>query len=204
MSCVNTFYNLPPNMQMHLLEQGVNPVALGCKGSTGPVGPLGYCKTVPPQPAKKAAVTKEAPMRAIYAEETISVSRTDTTISKNYLVDRLDAVRYEHDAKFRKEFHIDAPQGPKTLTEALELIKAGKFTAPTKEVDDAKAKTAWDYRWYRQIDWRDPSEAKDQDGYDKATEAMDKARRDTRDAIMALTPKEGLDALNAFKAMTFH
>lgn len=161
---------------------------------------LGHCPSAPtPRPAKKAEVKKETAM--YYREESEFTANTDLNLARSYLVDRLQQISNEKTSELRKTFRIDAPEAPKTLTEALERIAAGKFTKPAKEEDEAAAKT-WDYRWYRQLDWR--TEPADKDGYAKATDALTEARREARDIIKVLPEKDGLEALNAFKAKTFH
>lgn len=170
---------------------GINPVSLGC------------CKEQSaPAPAKRVRpkdVEKDT-MRTMYEE--VTVANTDTNLSRQYLKDRLEDVSREHKKQLRKDFFIDEPAAPKTATEALALIAAGKFLPIDPVKDAAKAESDWSYSWSRAIDWR--TKPADTIGFVIAEDALTKARRDTRDAIMALEPAKGLDALNAFKAQTFH
>jgi len=163
----------------------------------------------PAPKAKKCRHKKEAPMGRYYDEcedryvDAIP-SQSDLATAREYLTSRIQNVQYEKSSgDLRKAFYLDDDQAPATAKEALERIAAGKFVAPTEEQEKVM-KEQYGYRWYSHLTWRDPSKPADRDGYRKAVEALEEAATEARDVIKTGTEKEGLEALKAFQAQTFH
>lgn len=140
----------------------------------------------------------------MYYDDEDGCCATDSAKAKSYLSSRLyDEYRLK-DKELEKAYHIHDDEMPATVKEAVERIKSGKFTPPDEKLDEEKSKESWNYRWYQHLTWRDPAFPKDKDGYEKAEKVLLAARNETSDIIKVLSEEKGLEALNAFKAKTFH
>jgi hypothetical protein len=80
----------------------------------------------------------------------------------------------------------------------IDRILAGKFVIP----EERKHQKVYDPSDY--IIWRDPAIKKDEAGFTAASKAIDEASSDVLDTIIVKGNEAGLEAVNAFKAKTFH
>lgn len=154
------------------------------------------------------------PMRVTETSATVSVAAavSDESKQRDYLLSELDeTVRYSwNDPKYaalRKQFNIDTPKVPETSQEILDAFSTGAFTVDQKKVDSA---TKWAKRYESDDDFDDEYEGQssrfygitftgmpvaDRKGYDAAVAAYDKAKKDTKRAIIVGSPADGLAAL---------
>jgi len=122
---------------------------------------------------------------------------------KQYLLNRLDNEHRKMVAPLSKTFGLSDDTPPKTPSELVERIQAGKFVIPSEE--DQKKR-----RYYGPEDaiysfrWRDPAAKEDQAGYEAAEKALTTAYTEAKDAIMIKSDEDGLKALEDFKSKTFH
>lgn len=158
------------------------------------------------------------PMRVTETSATVSVAAavSDESKQRDYLLSELDeAVRYSwKDSKYaelRKQFNIGTPTVPETPQALLDAFSTGAFTVDQKKVDRA-TKYAKDG-----LEDEDDSEypgsrfygitftglpVADRKGYDAAVAAYEKAKKDTKRAIIVGSPADGLTALLALEAWT--
>lgn len=117
-----------------------------------------------------------------------------------HLRNRLRTMKFDKFAELEKKFNIATPDSPKSAKEAIELIKAGKFTIKTNQDGEEN-----DYEsWYRRLVWRAPDQKPDQDGFKAAAKKLDKAYQDGKDTIIISDLAKGLKALHEFESATFH
>jgi len=110
-----------------------------------------------------------------------------------YLNERIENINCALRDKLEIQFGLSDDTDPKTASEAVERIKAGKYVLPNRNSDYG----------YRSIIWRDPSVVADKDGFLIAIEAKDKAKTAARDIVMTGTPADGLKAVQDFEAWTY-
>lgn len=119
--------------------------------------------------------------------------------ARAHLRDRLRTVKYETQAKLRKDFGLDDDEAPRTPKELAERLASGKFIV--KHANDEKQPSLYSVSSY--IRWRDPAVKEDQAGYDKAKEKLSKAYTEAKDVIIVKSPEEGLKALQGFEKAKF-
>lgn len=110
----------------------------------------------------------------------------------SYLVDRLGGANERKYIQAAEVFHMNTPT-PKTVGEAAEWLKAGRFDMSFK--DDEK----YNYNTLRYLSFIDPE--RDVEGHKEFLAELDKAYQETLDKIMIGTPAEGLAALREFEAI---
>ena len=129
---------------------------------------------------------------------------TIETHQKQHLEHRLDMIEREKDTELRKKFGLINFTRPTTAEELVATIKAGEFSI--KDLDDTEGYD-FDYdtpRFLRGIVWADPKIKKDQAAYDAAIKPMAKAYTEARTEIVIKSLEDGLKAVHAFEAKTFH
>lgn len=133
--------------------------------------------------------------------------KSEIDTQREYLINRLYEISKGIRSNLRKDFHLDGPHSPWNYKQLIDAIKNDKFklTDYAKEVDEAiERKETGEDRWFDYgvfagIEWTDFPKA-DYKGFDKAVNALEKARTDTVDIIMVSDAKAGLEALKAFEA----
>lgn len=124
--------------------------------------------------------------------------KTDLTRAREYLSERLEGLQYTRRNDERKYFGLTDDDFPKDMEEFVKRIQDGKFVLPEKYKDRSV------YNAADHIRWRDPAKKEDKAGFEAAADRIDKAENEARDIIWTLTEKDGLEALRAFEAKTFH
>jgi hypothetical protein len=133
---------------------------------------------------------------------------------RHYLENRLQSAHREHNSGLESHFNIWGGK-PKTLNEAVELIKAGKFEVNQKNLDgynhmaggcfddEEKSEASFDnYSFVEVLKFDVPQP--DKVGYKAAEKLLDKAYTDAKDQIKVLDVEAGLKALKDFESATFH
>jgi hypothetical protein len=140
-------------------------------------------------------------------EETMS----DNYEQRRYLETRLTSAHREHAGELEKHFNIYGGY-PKTLNEAVDLIKAGKFEINQKKVDaynnsmgcfdDEPNAYGYDnYSFAETIKFDVPQP--DKEGFKAAEKLLGKAYTDAKDQIKVLDIEAGLKALKDFESSDF-
>lgn len=126
--------------------------------------------------------------------------RTEAQQAKDYLIHSLNMVMNQKLGELVYEFGIEQKY-PKTVGELRQAYKDGwlKLNIPAEAKDSKRV-----YSWFDHIRFGDPTKKRDEEGYDAAVKAVQKAASDVKDQIVVMGPEKGLEALNAFKAETFH
>lgn len=124
---------------------------------------------------------------------------SEATTQRQHLLNRLYDIDDAKYAPLRTHFKVDPVEGPKTLKDLFQKIKDGDYTVDEKFLEK-KQYSALDALYH--VRWT--KEVADQKGYEAAVEAVKKDYKATKDTIMIADPKEGLEALRAFEAKTFH
>lgn len=139
-----------------------------------------------------------------YACASVSTAKSDTAVTRDYLLNRLDKASYPKRQDFEKLFNLGVDNQPNTFVKLIEAIKGGKYTVDPKVEKTLAASEANGERWYggafHGIIWDGPKE--DYEGYGKAVEEMNNLQVKTRDQIMVKDGEAGLAALEAFEAWT--
>lgn len=176
---------------------------------------LGYCQEAcPPKTINDLERKKEttnmcykcATPTAAGASVNISAQSQPSDLSKarDFLAKRVE----ETAAKFREDLHstfkMSAPE-PKTIQDAIDWIKAGKYTTWSDEADTLKNERYRSYIGFGDyIKFKDPDYKADKEGFTAAVKKMEAAKQSAIDTIRVLSEKEGLEALKTFEAATFH
>lgn len=148
--------------------------------------------------------TKAAPILEMVKQEETETTmcdfdeRTEAQQAKDYLIKSLNQTMWNKRAEAEKTFNLDI-QRPATVGELREAIKNGFFVVPEKYEDKHDV-----YYWSDFITYQDPAKTPDPDGYKAALKQIDADASDVKDQIVVFGPEKGLEALNAFKAKTFH
>lgn len=155
-------------------------------------GKLGF--TVQSAPQQKQE--KELPMTRD--------ERTEAQQARDYLIKSLDREITRKDSQLEKDFYINAPF-PENLGELRKWVKEGKLGI-RKEWDDTPDEYEIDRydHFVHYITYRDDKRKADNKGYAAARKLMLEAASATKDQIVVFDGAKGLEALNAFKAQTFH
>lgn len=131
--------------------------------------------------------------------------RTETQVQRDYLENRLTRMGVGKEAELMNAFHI-TDEYPKSLTEAVKRIREGAFKLITDE--EMKARVKYDGDYFNNytlasiIDWR--TQEADKEGFDAAKAELKKASKEVLDVIKIMPVEQGLEALKAFEAKTFH
>lgn len=128
-------------------------------------------------------------------------TRTEAQQAKDYLIESLRDATYNKEQETRKAFHIDE-RPIVTLGELRKAVKDGWFNVDKSMKDygdDFPVYGVWDF-----ITIENPEKKQDREGYDAARKEIRKAASDVKDQIVVFGPEKGLEALNAFKAQSFH
>jgi len=147
---------------------------------------------------------KEKDMQNVSFNPTIRVDtpRSETfnavETAQKHLSDRLDAAIETHIEAAKKAFGLVGDDRPRTPQSIVDRILAGRFVIP----EDLKNSYVYDPAEY--IVWRDPSVKKDEAGFDVAQKKIYGESSDIMDIIIVKGNEAGLEAVNAFKAKTFH
>lgn len=166
---------------------------------------LDCCEVAPVPPSLNELECKKENTTMYYDDDCECGTPTLPEIRKsNYLKMRLDSVAYDKSHEFNTIFFIDNDDAPVGPDEMLARIAAGKFVIPRDEDADGKPINKFKRYHEREILWRDPAKPADKNGRDAAQEKLDAAKAKTADSIMILPPEQGLAALQAFEAQTFH
>lgn len=165
---------------------------------------MAYCDNIyvcKPQPQPKAC-TKQVDASVNVA--LIGVGDQSDTNKLDHLVSRLYALQWEkYGVLDRAFYHIDQP---KTAEEAIERIKAGKFTLDQKAIDRAKDEIeendgeSYYGPWYG-FSWE--TEKKDKKAYQAVRKLISDDYQKALDDIKVLPPVEGLAALREFEAKEY-
>ena len=144
---------------------------------------------------------KENNMQYNTAVAAIAQQPSEAADQRKYLIRRLSDVEYKKLNEFHTTFKMNPVSGPRTLKDLVEKIKSGDFIMSVDDYDDEKefysTSCLVDYiRWSK--------EKPDSKGYDAAKKALAEAKKNTLDTITIMSPEEGLKALQAFEAQTFH
>jgi hypothetical protein len=154
-----------------------------------------------PTPVSKK---KEKDMHSISVNPTIRLEQpygmafNAIETAQEHLTERLSNAANAKVSAARRAFGLENDDRPRTPQSFIDRILAGKFVIP----EDRKNHNTYDPTDH--IIWRDPAIKKDEDGYAAAKTAIDAASDDVMDIIIVKGNEAGLEAVNAFKAKTFH
>lgn len=128
-------------------------------------------------------------------------NKMDTVeLQRLHLRDRARETKWSKEIELRKAFNIDPVASPVTLDDLIDRLSKGKF------VFADKYKTREFYsadELVRKIDWRDPAQPADTEGFNKAMTALNTEYQTLKDTIIIEDPKVGLEAYRAFEAKIF-
>lgn len=169
---------------------------------THKLAPLGKGSIVPPKVLDLMDLYSATQPKK--QEETTMYTETET--QRRYLESRLSNTYSVKLFDLRKHFHIDRFL-PSSMKEAVELLKAGKYTLDEKRMENYQEEYGEDmgfdvYSFAHIVLW--DLEPADKAGFKAATESLEKVYTDARDTIKIASPEKGLEALKAFEAATFH
>lgn len=157
---------------------------------------------------KKEQQEKENTMNTLnivaHAAQT-NPGRSPEDRQKDHLVSRLNDIKYQRREVLRTQFGLDELPRPKTPSELVEYIKAGKYVLKHEEdlEDDCDfSSSEFYYSPWRYIQFRDPEVKEDRAGYEKACKALEKLYDDTKDEIIVKNPEDALAALRQFESTT--
>lgn len=124
--------------------------------------------------------------------------RTEADVKRDYLYGRLSMIEEKQYVDARRRFGLLDDEYPDKVEDLIKRIQDGKFVI-RKGYENARV-----YAWEEAIRFRDPAKAEDQAGYDLVEQQIDKDARDVRDTVTIADPVEGLAAVKAFEAKTYH
>jgi hypothetical protein len=125
-------------------------------------------------------------------EETTMYQRTEEETKRDYLSERLHTVYMEKDEAARRTFGLQDDERPKTIEEAVQRIKDGKYTITPKTPHVYYS--TWD-----RLRWRDPEVKEDNKGYEAEEKELDKKYQEIKDTIMISDSAEALKTLQAWE-----
>jgi hypothetical protein len=163
------------------------------------------CFDIPaPSPYAYGKNTVKSTQANIDLQVNMPQTQDPTDKARNRLLERAGQASYEKRDEMRKAFNLIPDAEPETLKDFIQRIKDGKFVTDLTEKEQAE-RTFWNTeRMLEEIEWRDPARVEDQEGFDAANVLLTKALNDVSDEIIVKTPEQGLEALRAFQAKTFH
>lgn len=155
------------------------------------------CSTSPliPCPSVECAAKQEEPRKeqTMYNED----FDCDTDNSLRYLNSRLYVEKSEKTQNLRKKYALDPMDSPTTAEEFIKRITSGKYTVAS---DNLKKET---YDPTRYITWYDPANPKDEEGFSKAYDALQKAYVSAVDTVTVITDEATrLKTLQDFESTT--
>ncbi len=129
----------------------------------------------------------------------------ETETQRRYLSDRAHKLFWGKDDELKAHFNMTAP-APASFEQALEWLKAGKFSADENRLESY---AGWAFKgdYYSgslgdAIKWE--GDPKDEAGYKAAKSNLNKAYQDLKDTIQIVQPEKALEALKDFESNTFH
>jgi hypothetical protein len=172
-----------------------------------PVNFFGNCEastSAPTPPCCGPSQMKEDTMyaNANYATAAIVNTTSDTERKIRYFTDRLYELRSEKSDDLREQFGIQDAKPPKTPLELIQRIKDGQFVIrkSDRERDEFDGGDVWYGDAWSSIRFRDPAVKRDEEGYDRGYEALDKAYSAAKDQLYAGTdPVKVLADFQAWK-----
>lgn len=149
----------------------------------------------------------EAHSTGAYANAQVAAAKTDTTIQREHLLERLNGARYDKQGEeLRRAFGLEDDEAPKTIKERKERFAAGKYIIQWKadEDDYDEDEEIGSYYTGGKLRWRDPAVKEDRKGFNLAVDKIEKDVKHTKDIIVIKSPDDGLKALEKFESSTFH
>lgn len=125
-------------------------------------------------------------------------TRTEAQQAKDYLIQSLDVEMFRKREDEYVAFNL-RPEHPTTVGELRAAIKAGWLTVPEDAKDEKKV-----YYWGDYVTYGDPTKKPDQNGFDKAMVQMTADASKVKDQVVVMGAEKGLEALDSFKAKTYH
>lgn len=123
------------------------------------------------------------------------IADTSEQDKRKYLSSRLGDIFYDRRADVDEMFGFGGIDHPKTAKEAMERIKAGKFTIDGS--DDEKPRR---YFYFDEaFSWRDPSVKQDEAGRDAALSELNDFRDGLLDIVKVKSLDEAFDTLKALQ-----
>lgn len=172
--------------------------------ATCPCGevPFGY---FPCEEMKKEGKTPMKNYNDSYACASVSTAKSDTAVTRDYLLNRLENARYPKERGFTDTFNLYVDNFPKTYKELIDVIKNGKYTIDSKiekqlAAVEADPSDSWYAGAFAGFIWDGPKA--DRPGYDQAVKDLKDRQIKARDTIMVKDADAGLAALEAFEAWT--
>lgn len=136
-----------------------------------------------------------------------TTAQSDTTVQRNYLLDRLNRAEWPKQQSFTKLFNLHIDNAPKTYKELIDAIKNDKFSLDAKAVKKVDSFSDEDsdypegynpYGAFFGIVWEGATP--DPEGYQEAVKVMHKQFTAAKDIIMSGVYADGLKALQDFEA----
>lgn len=112
---------------------------------------------------------------------------------------RVNEIMWAKQTELASAYGITGDRTPSSPKDIVDRILAGKYILPDEDTIEKCACFCCDSP-VDVIIWRDPAIKVDRAGYDVAFKALDKAKTDALDLIIASTPIDALAALKAFEA----
>lgn len=138
----------------------------------------------------------------ISKEKDNMITQIDT--ERKYLTNRLAGVSREKDAYAYEYYNIGYRPTPKTGKELKDWLASGRVVVDAKLDDDLKFDRDWGSSPLNYLVFVDPDKKVDHDGYEKETQVIAKDYTKAKDVISLLSTEQGLTALEAFEARTYH
>lgn len=155
-----------------------------------------------PAPSYNKCVAKSTQAN-IDLQVNMPAAKNPEDTARSRLLSRAQDASYEKRMELRKVFNLDDDANPTTLKDFFARIKDGKYIITSDEKELTRERWNLD-NVVEEITWRDPTRIEDEDGFEAASDLMNKALNDVSDEIIVKTPAEGLESLRAFQAKTFH
>lgn len=135
---------------------------------------------------------------------------TDISKQREYLESRARNIFYTKADEIPKLFNLTDDDPPKDTEEMIERIKEGKYALlPKRDPNSRRYEDEYnDWGDYvglsRRIKWKDPTKVADQEGADKAQDALRVDFTKVKDIIMVKDAEAGLAAVQEFESKTYH
>lgn len=188
--------------RMNKLDCAIGPCSLTC--STDNWANHSQCEAVPNMIQAIGAkgwvisdemIVQETETKKMYTED----KRTEAQQAKNYLIKSLEKAIWSKEEPLMEAFGLRQKQ-PKNIGELKQMFADGWFQLDAGKRDDSQPI----YSWSDYLKFSDPKVKVDEKGYHEAWKQVTAEASDVKDVIVVLGPEKGLEALNAFKAKTFH
>jgi hypothetical protein len=192
------------------------PNYCGVTTSGGSLADLPY--KAPPRPYEGQCIKEEGINPMCYGAKTAAIQTGAISITteaginleaqtREYLLGRLQIAKSVKRNELYKTFNYYKTKGPKNWTQAIELLKAGKFKL-TKEGEKRLKKEAtlseddicpfYAENFESYIEFEGLTDQPDYDGFRKADDEMDAQILAIKDIIMVGTATDALKAIQAF------